>query len=126
MVLVVRVMLVVEGGRLGVDDHAAAAVHPRGRLRGWGRAGAIVDGLRADQVEGGVGGGEGGQHERLLGQCGDTRPGQHQCRPPRLAAAGHQVRVYVPYGSDWYGYLMRRLAERPANLAFFLRALWPR
>jgi proline dehydrogenase len=42
----------------------------------------------------------------------------------RLAAAGAQVRVYVPYGSDWYGYLVRRLAERPANLAFFLRSLW--
>jgi proline dehydrogenase len=41
----------------------------------------------------------------------------------RLAASGAQVRVYVPYGSDWYGYLVRRLAERPANLAFFLRAL---
>jgi proline dehydrogenase len=41
----------------------------------------------------------------------------------RLARAGAQVRVYVPYGSDWYGYLVRRLAERPANLAFFLRAL---
>ncbi len=41
----------------------------------------------------------------------------------RLAADGAQVRVYVPYGSDWYGYLVRRLAERPANLAFFLRAL---
>lgn len=41
----------------------------------------------------------------------------------RLARAGHTVRVYVPYGSDWYGYLMRRLAERPANLSFFLRSL---
>jgi proline dehydrogenase len=41
----------------------------------------------------------------------------------RLAAEGAQVRVYLPYGSDWYGYLVRRLAERPANLAFFLRAL---
>ena len=41
----------------------------------------------------------------------------------RLAAAGAQLRVYLPYGSDWYGYLVRRLAERPANLAFFLRAL---
>ena len=41
----------------------------------------------------------------------------------RLAADGAQVRVYVPYGNDWYGYFMRRLAERPANLAFFLRAL---
>jgi proline dehydrogenase len=41
----------------------------------------------------------------------------------RLAASGTAVRVYVPYGCDWYGYLMRRLAERPANLIFFLRAL---
>jgi len=40
-----------------------------------------------------------------------------------LAAEGAQVRVYVPYGSDWYAYFMRRLAERPANLMFFLRAL---
>ncbi|WP_130342254.1 proline dehydrogenase family protein [Herbihabitans rhizosphaerae] len=41
----------------------------------------------------------------------------------RLAGEGHTVRVYVPYGEQWYGYLMRRLAERPANMAFFLRAL---
>jgi proline dehydrogenase len=41
----------------------------------------------------------------------------------RLVAEGEQVRVYVPYGTEWYGYLMRRLAERPANLTFFLRAL---
>jgi proline dehydrogenase len=41
----------------------------------------------------------------------------------RLAGAGETVRVYVPYGVQWYGYLMRRLAERPANLAFFARAL---
>jgi len=41
----------------------------------------------------------------------------------KLAGEGAQVRVYVPYGNDWYGYFMRRLAERPANLAFFLRAL---
>jgi proline dehydrogenase len=47
------------------------------------------------------------------------RPGEQQ----RLAASGAQLRVYVPYGTDWYGYLVRRLAERPANLAFFLRAL---
>jgi proline dehydrogenase len=41
----------------------------------------------------------------------------------RLASAGEKVRVYVPYGDQWYGYLMRRLAERPANLAFFGRSL---
>jgi len=41
----------------------------------------------------------------------------------RLAGNGYTVRSYVPYGTQWYAYLMRRLAERPANLAFFLRAL---
>jgi proline dehydrogenase len=43
----------------------------------------------------------------------------------RLAASGAKVRVYVPYGDDWYGYLVRRLAEKPANLRFFLRSLGP-
>ncbi|MFR9731971.1 proline dehydrogenase family protein [Saccharopolyspora sp. MS10] len=41
----------------------------------------------------------------------------------RLAAEGHRLRVYVAYGDEWYGYFMRRLAERPANLAFFARSL---
>jgi proline dehydrogenase len=41
----------------------------------------------------------------------------------RLAGAGERMRVYVPYGDEWYGYLMRRLAERPSNLTFFLRSL---
>ncbi len=48
-----------------------------------------------------------------------VRPGE-QCR---LARAGARVRVYVPYGRAWYPYFMRRLAERPANLRFFLRSL---
>ena len=50
----------------------------------------------------------------------------HGVRPDeqrRLAALGAKVRVYVPYGDDWYPYLVRRLAERPANLALFLRSL---
>lgn len=47
------------------------------------------------------------------------RPAEQQ----RLADAGARMRVYVPYGSDWYAYLVRRLAERPANLAFFARSL---
>ncbi|GIF53097.1 L-proline dehydrogenase [Asanoa ferruginea] len=50
----------------------------------------------------------------------------HGVRPDeqhRLAAEGYTVRVYVPYGDDWYGYMMRRLAERPANLLFFARAM---
>jgi proline dehydrogenase len=41
----------------------------------------------------------------------------------RLAAEGHRMRVYTAYGTDWYGYFMRRLAEKPANLLFFLRSM---
>ncbi|MBC9723500.1 proline dehydrogenase family protein [Streptomyces sp. TRM68367] len=41
----------------------------------------------------------------------------------RLAAEGHRVRVYTAYGTDWYGYFMRRLAEKPANLQFFARSM---
>jgi len=41
----------------------------------------------------------------------------------RLVEAGYRVRVYVPYGEEWYPYLVRRLAERPANLGFFVRSL---
>ncbi len=55
------------------------------------------------------------EHQMLYG----IRPDEQQ----RLRAAGKTVRVYVPYGSDWYGYFTRRLAERPANLLFFLRSL---
>lgn len=48
-----------------------------------------------------------------------VRPGLQS----ELISAGHPVRVYVPFGSDWYAYLTRRLAERPANFTFFARAL---
>ncbi len=41
----------------------------------------------------------------------------------RLAENGETMRVYIPYGSEWYGYLMRRLAERPQNLSFFAKSL---
>jgi proline dehydrogenase len=47
------------------------------------------------------------------------RPAEQQ----RLADTGARMRVYVPYGGDWYAYLVRRLAERPGNLALFLRSL---
>ena len=39
----------------------------------------------------------------------------------RLASEGYQVRVYVPFGQEWYSYFMRRLAERPANVWFLLK-----
>jgi proline dehydrogenase len=41
----------------------------------------------------------------------------------RLAERGEKIRVYLPYGTQWYPYLTRRLAERPANVAFFVRAV---
>jgi proline dehydrogenase len=41
----------------------------------------------------------------------------------RLAEAGYPVRIYVPFGTEWYPYFMRRLAERPANLWFFISSL---
>lgn len=72
-----------------------------------------------------------GEATRLIAETGRTPDSyEHQMlygvRPAeqkRLAASGATMRVYVPYGPDWYGYLMRRMAERPANLRFFLRAL---
>ena len=46
--------------------------------------------------------------------------GIRQQRQVELAQAGHRVLISVPFGPEWYPYLMRRLAERPANLLFFL------
>ncbi|WP_077624917.1 proline dehydrogenase family protein [Sediminibacillus massiliensis] len=44
-------------------------------------------------------------------------------RQEELVEEGYKMRVYVPYGNDWYGYFMRRLAERPANVAFVLKGV---
>jgi proline dehydrogenase len=55
------------------------------------------------------------EHQMLFG----IRPGLH----PRILGAGRPLRVLVPFGEDWYGYFMRRLAERPANVLFLLRSL---
>lgn len=41
-----------------------------------------------------------------------------------LAREGYTMRIYVPFGNDWYGYFMRRLAERPANVGFVLKSLF--
>ncbi|MFG1921991.1 proline dehydrogenase family protein [Cryptosporangium sp. NPDC048952] len=70
-------------------------------------------------------------HDPRLLRIAATRPiGEYQMlygvRPAeqrRLADAGDTVRIYVPFGTDWYAYFTRRLAERPANLAFFARSL---
>jgi proline dehydrogenase len=66
---------------------------------------ALLSGRAADSFE----------YQMLYG----IRPAEQR----RLANTGARMRVYVPYGGDWYAYLVRRLAERPGNLAFFLRSL---
>jgi proline dehydrogenase len=75
---------------------------------------AIIDAVPGIARESGCSAGE-FEYQMLYG----IREGEQR----RLADAGNQVRVYVPFGTQWYGYFMRRLAERPANLTFFLRAL---
>ena len=50
--------------------------------------------------------------------------GIRSSRQDALAADGHPVRIYVPFGETWYPYFMRRLAERPANLWFFARSFF--
>jgi len=55
------------------------------------------------------------EYQMLYGIRGDEQK--------RLAGSGERMRIYVPFGQEWYGYLMRRLAERPSNLTFFLRSL---
>jgi proline dehydrogenase len=67
----------------------------------------------------------------LAGQAGrDPKSFEYQMlygiRPDeqkRIADRGDQMRVYIPYGEEWYGYLMRRMAEKPANVMFFLRGV---
>jgi len=70
---------------------------------------AIAADLAKDRAKGSY------EYQMLYG----IRPTEQQ----RLAAEGETMRVYVPYGDEWYGYFMRRLAERPANVTFFLRSL---
>lgn len=45
-------------------------------------------------------------------------------RQKEILEEGYKMRIYVPYGDDWYGYFMRRLAERPANVAFVLKGVF--
>jgi len=75
---------------------------------------AIIEAVPAIALESGRSAGD-FEYQMLYG----IRDGEQR----RLADAGNHVRVYVPFGTQWYGYFVRRLAERPANLTFFLRAL---
>ena len=82
----------------------AIATHDEQRIPAGGRGGRVRTGPFEFQMLFGVRG-------RLQGE---------------LVAAGHPLRVYVPYGDSWYPYLTRRIAERPSNLWFFARALFGR
>jgi len=94
----VRCMKVLFAG----DGHPMLATHDPRLIE---IAGVLAAGRRLDSWE----------YQMLYG----IRPTEQQ----RLAAQGRTVQVYVPYGREWYGYMMRRMAERPANLTFFLRSL---
>jgi proline dehydrogenase len=79
-------------------------------------------------------------HDENLIQAGEKAAKDHQIAPERfefqmlygirssrqaeLAKSGYQMRIYVPFGEAWYPYFMRRLAERPANLWFFVRSIF--
>ena len=73
--------------------------------------------IRAARAAAGAHGRAAGDHEFQM------LYGIRQDEQLKAARAGERMRVYVPFGTDWYGYFMRRLAERPANVGFFLRAL---
>ena len=84
--------------------HVAVATHDERIIRHV-RALAAREGIERDRFE----------FQMLYG----VRPGLQRT----LVAQSHKVLVATPFGPDWYPYLMRRLAERPANLLFFLRNL---
>ena len=86
--------------------HAIATHDPR--LLDATKQFAAQQGIRSDQFE----------FQMLYGIRTDLQE--------QLVREGYRLRVYVPYGSDWFPYFMRRLAERPANLKFFLSNLFRR
>src|SRR5581483_5449736 len=90
---------------LEADTYAAIATHDR-RLIARARADAEALGRPRDSFE----------FQMLYGVRRDLQQA--------LVREGYRVRVYVPYGREWYPYLTRRLAERPGNLLFLARSLW--
>jgi proline dehydrogenase len=89
---------------LGGGAYIAVATHDEKIIRGV-QAFVQREGIGTDRFE----------FQMLYG----VRPGLQRA----LVAQSHKVLVATPFGPDWYPYLMRRLAERPANLGFFLRNL---
>ncbi len=92
--------------RLLVDaTHPAIATHD-GRLIGRLLRFAEAEGIPPDRYE----------FQMLYGVRRDLQAA--------LLARGYRVRVYVPFGTEWYPYFMRRLAEKPGNVTFLIRSLW--
>lgn len=102
MTRLLRLML--EGQAASPGTYAAIASHDH-RIINWTKAYAYHQHIPTDRFE----------FQMLYGIRRDLQ--QH------LADQGYRMRLYIPYGTRWYPYYMRRLAERPANLLFFTRAL---
>lgn len=92
-------------GALAKGAYAALATHDEKLIR-WAKDEAARRGIRQDQFE----------FQMLYGIRRE--------RQVQLANEGYRFRVYVPYGTQWYPYFMRRLGERPANLLFLLKNLF--
>jgi len=90
---------------LGADAYPAAATHDPEMIAAV-QAAAAERGIAKDRYE----------FQLLYGIGRDIQD--------RVLAEGHRLRVYIPYGEQWWPYYMRRLAERPANVMFFLRGLF--
>ena len=84
--------------------YVAVATHDE-RMIGWAKALTAREGVTKDDYE----------FQMLYGVRRDLQLA--------LAREGYKVRVYVPYGTEWYPYFMRRLAERPANVLFVVRSV---
>lgn len=102
MIELIKIML--EGQPSHPDAYLAIASHDH-RIINWTKAYAYNRQIANDRFE----------FQMLYGIRRDLQQ--------ELANQGYRMRVYIPYGTRWYPYFMRRLAERPSNLLFFLRAL---
>jgi len=89
---------------LADSDHPAIATHDEHMIE-LARRAALESGVTPDRFE----------FEMLYGVRRDLQTA--------LAEAGYRVRVYIPFGRQWFPYFMRRLGERPANLAFAIRSV---
>ncbi len=89
---------------LDTSDYTAIATHDE-KIIEWVKNYVREENIRAQRYE----------FQMLYGIRASL---QHQ-----LVKEGYPVRIYVPFGNDWYGYFMRRLAERPANVAFVARGI---